>query len=223
MLEVYHYPICPISRKLRIVLREKGIEFELFVEKYWERRVEFLMMNPRGETPVIKTSDNIIIYGNHAIFAFLDEAFPQSNLIGEDTRKRAEVRKISEWFDEKFYHEVTRYIIMEKIIKPMQRNSSAPNSEFVRAAKRNLNHHISYIQHLLDRNAYLAGDKLSMADFSAAAQLSVLDFVADVPWDKSEEMKSWYALIKSRPSFRSILHDIAPGITPPEHYGNPDF
>jgi len=222
MLEIYHYPLCPFSRKLRIVLREKNIDFELFLEKYWERRTAFLAMNPRGDTPVLKNSKGFIVYGKAALFEFLEEAYPECNLLGGSLIGRTEVRKISEWFDDKFYQEVTRYIIMEKVIKPAQ-GSGAPSSDFIRAAKRNLLCHMDYLKYLLSRNSYLAGDKITLADVAAAAQISVLDFMNDIAWEKHQEVKEWYALMKSRPSFRSILHDVAIGVTPPEHYSNPDF
>lgn len=222
MLAIYHFPLCPFSRKLRIVLREKNIDFELFMERYWERREGFIAMNPRGDTPVLKNSKGLIVYGRATLFEFLEEAYPEYNLLGSDLINRTEVRKINEWFDDKFYQEVTRYIIMEKIIKPIQ-GSGAPSSDFIRAAKRNLSYHMDYLKHLISHHTYLVGDKVTLADISAAAQISVLDFMNDISWEKHPEVKDWYALIKSRPSFRSILHDVAIGIMPPDHYNNPDF
>jgi hypothetical protein len=55
---------------------------------------------------------------------------------------------------------------------------------------------------------------MTLADFAAAAQLSCLDYVSDVPWDKYEAVKDWYAKIKSRPAFRSLLADQVPGFRP---------
>lgn len=222
MLEIYHFPLCPFSRKLRIALREKSVEFELFQEKYWERKSGFLKMNPRGDTPVIKTEDGLVVYGRNTVFEFIEESYPEPSLIGEGLAFRANVRKVSEWFDDKLYMEVTRYMILEKIIKPAQ-GSGAPNSDFIRAAKRNLESHMKYMEYLLDKNIYLSGEKVTLSDISAAAQLSVLDFTNDINWEKSHRIKEWYALMKSRPSFRSILHDLIPGIVPPMHYSDPDF
>ena len=61
------------------------------------------------------------------------------------------------------------------------------------------------------------------ADFAAAAQLSCLDYVSDVPWDKYEAVKDWYVKIKSRPAFRSLLADQVPGFRPAPHYADLDF
>lgn len=221
MLEVYHYPLCPFSRKLRVVLKEKGIEFELFQESYWLRRKDFLKLNPAGETPVVIKDTKLIISGNNAIFEYLEDAYGTSLIIGSAEAK-AKIRRITEWFDNKFYNEVTRYILNEKIIKTLSK-SEAPNSQAIQAAKKNILYHLEYIAYLHSESRYLAGDAVTLADFAAAAQLAVLDFIGDVPWSYSPKAKEWYALIKSRPSFKPILLDKVPLFHPPIHYSNPDF
>jgi glutathione S-transferase len=222
MLEVYHYPLCPFSRKLRIVLKEKFIGFELFYEPFWERRREFLRMNPAGATPVILKDGKLIIAGNQALFEYIEETYTDNNLLGSTPEERLVIRRIVEWFDVKFYNEVTNYILNEKIIKTVAK-SGAPNSQAIQAAKRNILYHLDYISFLRGDNRYIAGDKPTLADFTAAAQLSVLDFVGDVPWHHNQNAKDWYALVKSRPSFKPLLLDKIPNFQPPANYANPDF
>ncbi len=221
-LEVHHYSLCPFSRKLRIILKEKGINFELFHEPFWQRRKSFLKLNPACETPMIIVGNNFALWGNHSITEYLEEAYTEKKLLPEDPNERAKVRKITEWFDGKFYHEVTRYIFNEKIIKTVSRQGY-PNSQAIQAAKSNINYHMEYITHLRKDNMYLTGEDATIADFAAAAQLSVLDYVGDVPWSSHKSAKEWYALIKSRPSFKAILNDRIPNFAPPIHYPDPDF
>ncbi len=222
MLEIYHHPICPFSRKLRVVLNEKRVEFELILEKYWERRPQFIALNPACETPVVVKQDNVVLLGNTAIFEYFEEVIVEKNLIGDSPLERARVRRICDWFDSKFYIEVTRYLVMEKFIK-VATKVGEPNSNAIRAAKKNFNYHLNFIDYLLKNNDYLCGEKVTLADFAAAAQLSVLDFMGDISWDKSDKAKHWYSLIKSRPSFRSLLLDKVSGLYPPKHYADPDF
>jgi glutathione S-transferase len=222
MLEVHHHPLCPFSRKLRIILNEKKIEFELFPEAFWLRRREFLKMNPSGETPVVVKTGNKILAGNYAINEYLEETADSLKLIFGSSEQRAEIRRVTEWFDIKFFNEVTRYILHEKIIKTLSR-VGAPNSEAIRAAKQNILYHLDYIGYLCAEDRYLAGDQPSMADFAAAAQISVLDFVGDVPWSHNQKARDWYSLMKSRPSFKPILLDKVSHLNPPSHYQNPDF
>ena len=126
------------------------------------------------------------------------------------------------WFKQKFYHEVTMNLLEEKTIKAYA-GKGAPSSAALRAVSINLNNHLSYISYLVERRNWLAGDRFSLADICAAAHLSSLDYLGDVAWDKHPEAKNWYAKIKSRPSFRELLHEIIPGILPSRHYANLDF
>lgn len=221
-LEVHHYSLCPFSRKLRIILKEKGINFELFYEPYWERRKSFLRLTPAGETPVVVVDNKLTLWGNNSITEYLEEVYTQKRLLPTDLNARAKVRKVTEWFDIKFHQEVTRYILNEKVIKTIS-CKGYPNSQAIQAAKTNINYHLDYIAHLRKHNMYLAGEEATIADFAAAAQLSVLDYVGDVPWGYNKSAKEWYALIKSRPSFKAILNDRIPNFSPPSHYQDPDF
>lgn len=222
MLEIHHYSLCPFSRKLRLVLREKGIEFELFHEAFWQRNAAFLKLNPAGETPVIVTDKKKVLSGNSAIFEYLEEQYPQRKLLPILSDDRAEVRRITEWFDNKFYNEVTKYILFEKIIKTIAK-VGAPNSQVLFAAKNNLKNHLDYMTYLLKESRYLFSDEPSLCDFAASAQISVLDYVGDIPWPQYREIKEWYALLKSRPSFRPILNDRISNFAPPAYYPDPDF
>lgn len=221
MFEVYHYSLCPFSRKLRMILKEKGINFELFHEPFWERRKNFLKLTPASETPVIVAENKQVIFGNRTITEFLDEIDNVPKLMPDSAFECAKVRQIEEWFDVKMYQEVTKYIFNEKILKTVSK-TGAPNSKAIQAAKYNIAYHMEYIAHLCRNHRYLAGDTPTTADFAAAAQLSVLDYVGDVPWSNSKA-KEWYALMKSRPSFKPILNDRISSFPPPAHYADPDF
>jgi glutathione S-transferase len=223
MLQIYHYPLCPFSRKLRIVLQEKGIEFALISEHFWKRRPEFLALSPMGTTPVIKALDGSAIWGNYAIFEYIEEIYPKNKMLGSGPIERAHIRNCMEWFDTKFYQEVGKYLLNERIIKIITREE-APNSEHIRAATRNIPYHMDYIAFLLKQKfRYLCSDVVTLADITCAAHLSLADYVDAVPWERHQSVKEWYALIKSRPSFRSILVDVIPGLAPPIWYSNPDF
>ncbi len=222
MHKLYHYSLCPFSRKARVVMREKGVEFELISENFWERRTPFLKLNPAGELPILITPVQATVAGNRPVCQYLEETNDKKPLLPASPIARAEVRRIEDWFDNKFYLEVTKYILNEKILKTVSR-SGYPNSRAIQASKHNLKMHLQYIEFLTRNRRYLAGDEATLADFAAAAQISVLDYVGDIPWSNHQKTKDWYALIKSRPSFRPILNELIPQIAPPTHYKNPDF
>jgi glutathione S-transferase len=222
MRVLYHLTLSPFARKVRIVLAEKNLDFTMKTEKTWERRPEFLALNPAGEVPVLIEPDGTVLAGTDAIVEYLDEAYREKILIGINPVDRAEVRRLNAWFDTKMNEEVTENLLGEKIMKRLT-GTGQPNSQAIRAGHGNLPYHLDYIGYLVERRRWLAGDHFSLADITAAAQLSSLDYLGDVPWDNHEPAKEWYARIKSRPSFRSILADHIPGIAPPKHYTDLDF
>ena len=221
MRVLYHSLLSATSRKVRVVLAEKNLDFTMKAEKPWERRPEFLALNPAGEVPVLIDGDNVLA-GTDAIVEYLDETYREKMLIGINPLDRAEVRRLVAWFDIKMDREVTENLIGEKMMKRMI-GEGQPNSQAIRAGHANLPHHLDYIGYLVDRRRWLAGDHFSIADITAAAHLSALDYLGDVPWDQHELAREWYARIKSRPSFRAILADHVPGLPPPKHYADLDF
>ena len=219
---LYHFWLSPLSRKVRVILQEKGLDFTMKVEKTWERRAEFLALNPAGEVPVLIEPDGSVLAEAAAIAEFLDETYRDKLLIGLNPVDRAETRRLVAWFDGKMNREVTDNLLGEKLMKRYL-GVCQPDSSAIRAGKANLGHHLDYISYLAERRRWLAGDHFSVADISAAAHLSALDYLGDVPWDAHEPAKEWYARIKSRPSFRPILADHIPGTPPPPHYADLDF
>ncbi len=222
MRVLYHLWLSAFSRTIRVVLKEKNLEFTLKAEKVWERRPEFLALNPAGEVPVLIEPEGAVLVDDHAIAEYLDEVYREKILLGLNPIDRAEVRRLVAWFDVKMNHEVTENLVGEKMMKRFL-GLGQPNSSAIRAGHLNLVHHLDYIGYLTERRRWLAGDNFSLADITAAAHLSTIDYLGDVPWDDHEPAKEWYARIKSRPSFRPLLSDHIPGAPPPKHYADLDF
>lgn len=223
MRTLYHHPICPFSRKVRIVLAEKKLEADFQVEKFWERRPEFVDMNPAGEVPVMVEEGGTVLASSTAIAEYLDEVHREPPLLPADPVARAEVRRLVGWFDTKFNAEVTQNLVGEKVFKRLSPSHGEPDSRRIRQGYANIHVHLDYIGWLTERRTWLAGSFYSMADVAAAAQISCVDYVGDVPWGNHPAAKDWYARVKSRPSFRALLTDHLPGVPPPRHYADLDF
>jgi len=216
MRTLYHSWICPFSRKVRILLGEKKLAFELVVERSWENRQDFLMLNPAGEVPVLVEPNGAVLADSTAICEYLEEVQP-------DPLTRAEIRRLVAWFDIKFNREVTVNLVGEKLVKRQMGSSSGPDSRAIRAGFTHIREHMDYLSWLAETRRWLAGEAFSLADIAAAAHLSAVDYIGDVPWNDFPAAKDWYARIKSRPSFRPLLTDHLPGIPPPKHYADLDF
>ena len=221
MNRLYHYPLSPFSRKVRLCLAEKKIEVELVEERYWEQSPEFLRRNPAGMIPVLKHG-SLMMSESQAICEYLEETHPTPPLMPRDPEGRYEVRRLVAWFDGKFNDEVTTKLLGERVFRKIKGNGY-PDSANVKAGAKAIKFHLDYMAWLLDKRRWLAGNEMTLADFAAAAHLSCLDYISDVDWNRSEVVKDWYAKIKSRPAFRSILADQISGLRPPAHYADLDF
>jgi len=221
MARLYHVPLSPFCRKVRLCLAEKRIECELVEERYWERDPDFLRRNPAGKVPVLRL-DGMTLAESMAICEYLEERHPSPPLMPEGAEARFEVRRLVGWFDDKFHHEVTAKLVYERVNKKLMKQGF-PDSRNVKDGARAIKAHLDYMAWLLDHRRWLAGDVMTLADFAAAAHLSALDYISDVDWHRSEVVKDWYAKIKSRPAFRGILADQVPGFPPPVHYADLDF
>jgi glutathione S-transferase len=221
MAKLYHVPLSPFCRKVRLSLAEKKIECELVEERYWEQDPDFIRRNPAAKVPVLKI-DGMTLAESAAICEYLEEVYPEVPLMPKDPVGRYEVRRLIGWFDDKFHSEVTSKLVYERVNKKVMKQGY-PDSKNVKAGAQKIKYHLDYMAWLLDQRRWLAGDVMTLADFAAAAHLSSLDYISDVDWNRSEVVKDWYAKIKSRPAFRSILADQVPGFIPPEHYADLDF
>lgn len=223
MRVLHEAPLDPRSRFVRLVLDEKRLPYAAREERGWERAEEFLALNPAGDAPVLREPDGLTIPGATVIAEHLEETSGAApGLLGSDPAGRVETRRLVGWFLEKMSREVTEALREELFLKRAVR-SEPPEAAVIRAAGSNLAYHLDYVGWLADHRRWLAGDELSLADLAAAAQLSVLDYLGAVPWERGREAKEWYARMKSRPSMRGVLAERVRGVPPPAAYADPDF
>ena len=221
MIRLYHVPLSPFCRKVRLSLGEKKLEVELVEEKYWERDPDFLRRNPAGKVPILRM-DGKTLTESSAICEYIEETHPTPSLMPKDPGTRHEVRRLVAWFDDTFHTEVTSKLLYERVNKKII-GTGYPDSSNVKAGAKAIRYHLDYMEHLLDQRRWLAGDAMTLADFAAAAHLSALDYISDVDWNRCANVRDWYAKIKSRPAFRGLLADQVPGFPPPSHYADLDF
>jgi glutathione S-transferase len=219
---LHHLPLSPYCRKIRLVLAEKRLPFELKVERVWERRPEFLDLNPAATVPVLVEESGLAVPDSGVICEYLEEAYPDTSMLGETHAERVEVRRLAAWIDGKFDADVTRPLNGEKYFKRIA-GRGHPDAASLRAGYAALREHLEYLGWLAETRKWLGGAHISLADLAAAAHLSVLDYAGDVDWSVSPAVREWYARMKSRPSFRSLLADHVPGFAPPAHYADLDF
>jgi len=220
MWQLYQFPLCPFSRKVRLLMSEKGIGYELWRENPWEGREEFFALNPAGRTPVLHDPEKgIILCDSRAICEYFEETEERSSMLGGTAPVRAEIRRLVALFDENFHGDVVQPLLEERMKKRLYLRQS-PDSRALRTALRLAHEHLFYIDYLIDNRPWLAGATMSLADLAAAAQLSVADYLGGIDWSGHEQARSWYSVLKSRPSFRPLLSERMDVIHPPSHYAD---
>ncbi|MBA3880938.1 MAG: glutathione S-transferase [Sphingobium sp.] len=223
MWQLYQFPLCPFSRKVRLLLGEKGVGYDLVRESPWARRDEFMDMNPAGQTPVMADpSRNLLLIDSSAICEYFEETVEQAAMINGTAANRAETRRLVAWFDHQFYQEVTAPLLHERMIKRIV-HRAAPDAKVLREAMKAAIGQLDYIDFLLDHRTWIGGATMGLADLAAAAQISVADYLGGIDWKGHEQTARWYRGFKSRPSFRPLLSERMEGIAPPSYYDDVDF
>ena len=222
MWQLYQFPLCPFSRKVRLLLGEKGVGYELVRESPWTRRDEFLDMNPAGQTPVMAGAGGITLIDSSAICEFFEETVERGPMLPGTSANRAEIRRLVAWFDQAFYFEIVAPLMHERMLKRIV-HRQPPEAKALREAMKIAVARLDYVDYLLDHRKWIAGPVLSLADLAAAAHISVADYLGGINWRGHDRTREWYAALKSRPSFRPLLSERMEIVSPPDHYDKVDF
>lgn len=220
MWHLYHFPLCPFSRKVQLALGEKKIGYEPVTLYPWQEGEKFRRLNPAGRVPVLHDATRkITLIDSQAICEYLEETVDERALVLGSARARAEIRRLVAFFDESFFGDVSGPLLREKMTKRLVTRQS-PDSKVLRDTMRQMHEHLDYIDWLIDNRRWLAGSQLSLADFAAAAQISVVDYLGGVDWSDHNSAHEWYRVIKSRPSFAPLLRQKMEGLPAPRHYAD---
>lgn len=224
MRTLYHYPLHPGCRAVRVCFAEKKLKLREEVVDPWNPDDKFCSLTVEQVPPVLtdlSQGGTVTIVGTLTLCEYADEASSRLPLIPGERHERAEIRRLCTWFGQRFDHEVNALIFPEKLETVFL--GGTPDPDALREGRAALREHLSYMTWLLSIRDGLAGPAFSMADIIAAAHLSCLDYLGEIPWREFPDVKDWYQAIKSRPSFRPLLAERIPGIRPPQHYSDLDF
>ena len=222
MWTLHQFPLCPFSRKVRILLGEKSIAYDLVQRRPWDEGDDLWRLNDAGRVPVLEDkARNIALCDSRAICEYLEETVERSPMLAGSALARAETRRLVALFEENFYADVVAPLLHEKMTKRLVLRQP-PDGRVLREAMKRAHGHLDYIDWLVDNRSWLAGSTMSLADLAAAAQVSVADYLGGIDWRGHDQARGWYAVFKSRPSFRPLLAEKMEGIHPPSHYAMVD-
>jgi len=221
---LHHYPFDPASRAARLALGEARLDWSEQAVRPWEPDCPLGAMNPSGMPPVLEVSgpSRLVLCELGAILGWIEDQSREPLLMPADAAERAEVRRLTGWFDRRFTDDVNAVLLHERMEKPLLR-LGPPEARALREGREALRQHLGLFEAMLAERDWLAGRRLSQADLVAAAHLSVLDYFGEIAWKAWPALKTWYSRVKSRPCFRPLLADRFPGVAPAAHYADLDF
>ena len=118
MWQLHQFPLCPFSRKVRLVLGEKSVAYELVRQPPWEASDELIALNAAGRVPVLHDpARDLALSDSQAICEYLDETVERSPLLGGTAIYRAEIRRLIALMDENFFGDVVAPLFHEKVRK----------------------------------------------------------------------------------------------------------
>src|SRR5262245_57636979 len=145
MLRLFRRPLRPHSRYVRLILGEYGIAARLVEERFWERREEFLLLNPAAELPVLMSDGEPPIPGAAIVAEYIEETglggSGADRLLPSQPGARVEVRRLANWFNNKFHTEVSGPLVNERAFKRHmtgEQGGGPPSTEALRAARYNI-------------------------------------------------------------------------------------
>lgn len=223
---LYHNIVCPFSKQARILLKELNIDFHLKQDiSLLKEKYSLIKLNIARTLPIFEDDINkYYIIGIYSLAEYLKEEYENFTLFSNKINHNCEIRRIFQWFNEKFNREVTQIYLKAKLINNSENYlNNYPNIKLLNLSLDNLKKHLDYINYLLDIRSFIAWENISIADIAAASHLSLLDYFGEIKWNDLPRLQQWYSIIKSRPSFQQILNDKIAGFKASPNYSNLDF
>jgi glutathione S-transferase len=218
---LYQMPFCPFSRKIAFGLCEKAVPVTPVMERTWSPSPTVMALNKTGELPIFQDG-SFICDNDYVACEYIEEVYATPQMMGLEIIDRLESRKIMSWFDRIFYHDVYMTLFYERALKRAIQHEG-PDTRVLKKGRALLHKHMTYVNALADRYAYIAGSSFSWADVTVASHLSCIDYLGEIAWGEFPAAQEWYLKIKSRPGFRSFLMQSFPGMPPVSWYPLLDF
>jgi glutathione S-transferase len=224
MLVIHARMLDPLSRALRVALAEKKAMVSVREVPAFEADAALLALEPEGRTPVLVDSAwgrKAPISEVFAAFEYVEELIPSPPLLPGGPLERAAARSLA-LRAARAFGPVVAVLVREKVAKRVLRRG-APDAAAIREATDEALLLIEQAGEAAQGHDWLTGPKMSLADIVAAAHISVLDYLDAISWDNAPLGRAWYARMKQRPSFRTLLFDQVPSLNAPPHYADLDF
>jgi glutathione S-transferase len=186
----------PYSRKVRVVLAEKKIEYEFIVENPGDPATRVHEYNPLGKIPVLVLDDNTTLFDSRVIVEYLDHASPVGRLIPDDTRARTQTRRWEALADG--CTDAANAVVVEK-----RRAADKQSAEWIARQQGKIDRALKAMSEELGNRNWCSGDHYSLADIAVGCALGYLDMrLPDTHWRRDyQNLEKLAEKLNKRPSF----------------------
>jgi RNA polymerase-associated protein len=193
MMILYSGTSCPFSHRCRIVLHEKGMDFEIKDVDLREKPEEIAMMNPYSQVPILVERD-LTLYESNIINEYIDERFPHPQLMPADPVMRARTRLFLFNIERDLFNHIPDIV-----------NGSGKVAEKARGIVRD---NLAQIAPIFAKQKYMLGEEYSMLDVAIAPLLWRLDHYGIHLPKQAAPLLKYAERIFSRPAFITALTPI---------------
>lgn len=193
-------PTTPFGRKVRIVLLEKKIPFELVNDIPWSAETQVGNFNPLGKVPVLVLKDGEALFDSRVIVEYLEHVSPVGHLLPQEPDTRIHVRKIESLADG--ITDAAALTFLE-----FKRPQAQQSRDWILRQQNKVFKGLEALSEALGEGTLFIGNKLTLADIAAGCCLGYLDLrFPDIKWRNAHaNLAAFYEKVSSRPSFQETV------------------
>jgi glutathione S-transferase len=203
-MKLYNHSHAPNPRRVRIFAAEKGIELaleEVDIFAGQSRTPEFLAKNSSGAVPVLGLDDGSYLSESVAICRYLEGLYPEPNLLGHDIREQAEIERWNRRMEQELFAAIGRTF---QNTSPIFQGRFKQFPEYGEAQRRIVYQRLERMDHELNRNEFVAGDRFTIADITALVAIDFGGRLADIKiTPEFAHLTRWHASVSRRPSAKA--------------------
>ncbi len=190
----------PYTRKVRIVLAEKKIDYDFEIDNPWKADAKAAKLNPLGKVPALLLDDGRTLFDSRVIVGFLDNASPITRLVPAENRERVEVRR---W--EALADGVLDAGVLARLEN--QREAKLRSAPWIERQMGKVRTGLAAMDSELDDKPWCVGNGYSLADIAVGVCLGWLDFrYAKMDWKKGHaNLARAFAKLSERQSFADTV------------------
>lgn len=200
-MKLYDFLPCPFGQKVRIVLAEKGLAYELIeidLPQGEQRRPDFLRLNPFGRVPVLVDEDTTV-YDSTIIAEYLEDEYPEPPLLPAvgSSALRARARMLEDFADTSFTLQVGQ------LMNEMAKQESDRDGGRIQRLHQFIERTLTFLNHELQGQEYLAS-QFSVADIGFVPRILLLQELGLNPGQNRSNVEGWLKRIIERPSIQNL-------------------